>query len=125
MASFLLASLFMDRKYKCRVCRAKKLRHLAALCWLTAEYIARSLLQMFEALVLSKLEWRVICVMPQDFLRHILKKLPVEAIGIKSDMVINHAKTLIALCAIGELSFFFRYLAPILHLNLSRKAGNV
>lgn len=63
---------------------------------------------MFEALILSKLEWSIICVMPQDFLMHILKKLPVDSIGIDTSMVIKHAKTLIALCAIGKsiLHFF-------------------
>lgn len=59
------------------------------------------ILQRWELLVLSKLKWDVASVTPQDFLRHLLGRLPVQSVGIEYNMVNSHAKTLIALCARG------------------------
>lgn len=65
------------------------------------------LFQRWEILVLSKLKWDVASVTPQDFLRHLLGRLPVESVGIEYSMVNNHAKTLIALCARGMYPFMY------------------
>lgn len=52
-------------------------------------------------MVLSKLKWDVSAVTPQDFLRHILRRLPLESVSLDSTMVHRHAQTFIALCARG------------------------
>ncbi|KAF5285008.1 hypothetical protein FQR65_LT02320 [Abscondita terminalis] len=52
-----------------------------------------------ELLVVSKLKWDLTVVTPHDFLAHILRRLPIESVGIEYNMVNSHAKTLIALCA--------------------------
>lgn len=63
--------------------------------------------QRWELLVLSKLKWDVSSVTPQDFLRHILRRLPLESASLDSTMVHRHAQTFIALCARGMYTIFY------------------
>lgn len=65
------------------------------------------LFQRWEILVLSKLKWDVSAVTPQDFLRHILHRLPIHPATVDSSMVLRHAQTFIALCARGKSNFPF------------------
>lgn len=59
--------------------------------------------QKWELLVLSKLKWDMAAVTPHDFLKHLLNRITIEdEWNISYDMVLNHAKTLITLCARGK-----------------------
>ncbi|XP_044748808.1 G1/S-specific cyclin-D2-like [Coccinella septempunctata] len=69
------------------------------LVYYTDNSITKHDLMRWELLVLSKLKWNLSAVTPLDFVKHLLKRLPVQRIGINLDMVTNHAKTLMALCA--------------------------
>ncbi|XP_015472339.1 uncharacterized protein LOC107199535 [Parus major] len=54
-------------------------------------------LQHWELLVLEKLKWDLVSVIANDFLPHILHRLPLPAD--KAELVKKHAQTFIALCA--------------------------
>ncbi|XP_017772713.1 PREDICTED: G1/S-specific cyclin-D2-like [Nicrophorus vespilloides] len=69
------------------------------LVFYTDHSITKSDLWSWEVLVLSKLKWDIAAVTPQDFLSHILRRLPILSIGIPYELVNSHSKTLIALCA--------------------------
>lgn len=62
-----------------------------ALFWLSPQH--------WELLVLEKLKWDLVSVIPNDFLPHILHRLPLPAA--KDELVKKHAQTFIALCATG------------------------
>ncbi|KAK9886883.1 hypothetical protein WA026_019141 [Henosepilachna vigintioctopunctata] len=115
---FLLAMNYMDRFLNSCNIRKNQLQLLGTTCMLLASKlrepaplaaetlvyytdhsITKHELLRWELLVLSKLKWDLSAITPQDFLRHLLTRLPVEAMGINLNMVSNHAKTLIALCA--------------------------
>ncbi|XP_063000731.1 G1/S-specific cyclin-D3-like isoform X1 [Elgaria multicarinata webbii] len=51
----------------------------------------------WESLVLGKLKWDLVSVIPNDFLEHILHHLPLPQQ--KADVVKKHAQVFIALCA--------------------------
>ncbi|KDR20365.1 G1/S-specific cyclin-D2, partial [Zootermopsis nevadensis] len=51
----------------------------------------------WELLVLSKLKWDVAAVTPQDFLQHILVRLPIDRNTWDAHMIHRHAQTFIAL----------------------------
>lgn len=55
--------------------------------------------QHWELLVLEKLKWDLVSVIANDFLAHILHRLPLPAD--KVELVKKHAQTFIALCATG------------------------
>lgn len=56
-------------------------------------------LQDWEVLVLEKLKWDLVSVIANDFLAHILHRLPLPKD--KMELVKKHAQTFIALCATG------------------------
>ncbi|XP_063274723.1 G1/S-specific cyclin-D3, partial [Prinia subflava] len=56
--------------------------------------------QHWELLVLEKLKWDLVSVIANDFLPHILHRLPLPA-G-KAELVKKHAQTFIALCATDD-----------------------
>ncbi|XP_069679168.1 G1/S-specific cyclin-D2-like [Periplaneta americana] len=51
----------------------------------------------WELLVLSKLKWDIAAVTPQDFLQHILVRLPIDRHTWDAHMILRHAQTFIAL----------------------------
>ncbi|GFG34527.1 hypothetical protein Cfor_11889 [Coptotermes formosanus] len=51
----------------------------------------------WELLVLSKLKWDIAAVTPQDFLQHILVRLPIDRNTWDAHMIHRHAQTFIAL----------------------------
>uniref|UniRef100_A0A1B6LYJ8 Uncharacterized protein n=1 Tax=Graphocephala atropunctata TaxID=36148 RepID=A0A1B6LYJ8_9HEMI len=53
----------------------------------------------WEVLVLAKLKWEISAVTPQDFLCHILTRIPLDLHSCECHMVRRHAQTFIALCA--------------------------
>lgn len=53
----------------------------------------------WEVLVLSKLKWDISAITPQDFLCHILTRIPIDLQTCECHMVRRHAQTFIALCA--------------------------
>ncbi|XP_046674328.1 G1/S-specific cyclin-D2-like [Homalodisca vitripennis] len=53
----------------------------------------------WEVLVLAKLKWEISAVTPQDFLCHILSRIPLDLHSCECHMVRRHAQTFIALCA--------------------------
>lgn len=53
-------------------------------------------------MVLSKLKWDVAAVTPQDFLQHILVRLPIDRSTWDTHMIHRHAQTFIALSTRGE-----------------------
>ncbi|GLV35728.1 Cyclin D [Carabus blaptoides fortunei] len=69
------------------------------LVFYTDNSITRDELWGWEVLVLSKLKWDVSAVTPQDFLRHILRRLPMDSTSLDTTMVHRHSQTFIALCA--------------------------
>uniref|UniRef100_A0A8C3R8L0 Cyclin D3 n=1 Tax=Cyanoderma ruficeps TaxID=181631 RepID=A0A8C3R8L0_9PASS len=69
------------------------------LCIYTDNSITPQELLHWELLVLEKLKWDLVSVIANDFLPHILHRLPLPA-G-KADLVKKHAQTFIALCATG------------------------
>lgn len=56
-------------------------------------------LQDWEVLVLEQLKWDLVSVIANDFLAHILHRLPLPKD--KMELVKKHAQTFIALCATG------------------------
>lgn len=78
----------------------------------TDNSITKDDLWRWELLVLSKLKWDVSAVTPQDFLRHILRRLPIEEASLDTTMVHRHAQTFIALCARDYT--FSRYTASMI-----------
>lgn len=69
------------------------------LVYYTDNSITKHDLMRWELLVLSKLKWNLSAVTPLDFVKHLLMRLPIQRTDIDPDMVMNHAKTLIGLCA--------------------------
>lgn len=51
----------------------------------------------WELLVLSKLKWDIAAITPQDFLQHILVRLPIDQCMWDTHMILRHAQTFIAL----------------------------
>jgi len=62
--------------------------------------------------VLSKLKWDIAAVTPQDFLQHILVRLPIDRNTWDAHMIHKHAQTFIALSTRGEYftSLIFSYI---------------
>ncbi|KAK6630364.1 hypothetical protein RUM44_005031 [Polyplax serrata] len=54
---------------------------------------------MWELLVLTNLKWDISSVTAQDFISHILRKIPVDQSTCNCQMLIRHTQTFIALCA--------------------------
>ncbi|XP_023017018.1 G1/S-specific cyclin-D3 [Leptinotarsa decemlineata] len=116
---FSLAMNYMDRFLMCCSIMKNQLQLLGTACMLIASKLRESRplagetlvyytdhsvtkqqLSSWELLVLSKLKWDIASVTPHDFLRHLLNRLPMEDNWmIRPEMVLNHAKTLITLCA--------------------------
>ncbi|XP_018569603.1 G1/S-specific cyclin-D3-like [Anoplophora glabripennis] len=116
---FSLAMNYMDRFLMCCSIKKNQLQLLGTACMLLASKlresrplagetlvyytdhsVSKQQLWKWELLVLSKLKWDVAAVTPQDFLKHLLNRLPLEdKWNINYDMVLSHAKTLITLCA--------------------------
>ncbi|NXX96767.1 CCND3 protein, partial [Centropus bengalensis] len=67
------------------------------LCFYTDNSITPQQLLDWEVLVLEKLKWDLVSVTANDFLLHILHRLPLPKD--KMDLVKKHAQTFIALCA--------------------------
>ncbi|NWZ17571.1 CCND3 protein, partial [Agelaius phoeniceus] len=67
------------------------------LCIYTDNSITPQELLHWELLVLEKLKWDLVSVIANDFLPHILQRLPLPAD--KVELVKKHAQTFIALCA--------------------------
>ena len=53
-------------------------------------------------MVLGKLKWNLAAVTPNDFIEHIMRKLPLPAE--KLTLIRKHVQTFIALCATGRAS---------------------
>lgn len=66
------------------------------------------LFQMWELLILSKLKWDVLTVTPHDFVRPLLRRIPVHETDVDSQVLFRHINTFIALCARGK--FFYNLL---------------
>lgn len=58
-------------------------------------------LQEWELVVLGKLKWNLAAVTPNDFIEHIIRKLPLPVD--KLDLIRKHVQTFIALCATGSV----------------------
>lgn len=71
-------------------------------------------LQEWELVVLGKLKWNLAAVTPNDFIEHIMRKLPLPED--KLDLIRKHVQTFIALCATG--SVFNTEIACILRICL-------
>ncbi|XP_063909462.1 G1/S-specific cyclin-D2-like [Zophobas morio] len=69
------------------------------LVFYTDHSITVGMLTSWELLVLSKLKWDIVAIVPVDFLPHLLIRLDFERVGLKHDLVKKHAKILITLCA--------------------------
>ncbi|GLH01772.1 G1/S-specific cyclin-E [Gryllus bimaculatus] len=114
---FLLAVNYMDRFLSVCNIRKTQLQLLGTTCLLLSSKLRESLpfsakrlvfytdnsitlddLWRWELLVLSKLKWDLSAVTPQDFLAHILRRLPLSDLW-DADMVQRHAQIFIALCA--------------------------
>lgn len=54
----------------------------------------------WEVVVLGKLRWNMAAVIPNDFLEHIMRRLPLPED--KLPMIRKHTQTFIALCATGK-----------------------
>lgn len=55
----------------------------------------------WELVVLGKLKWNLAAVTPNDFIEHIMRKLPLPED--KLDLIRKHVQTFIALCATGSV----------------------
>nr|XP_056700488.1 G1/S-specific cyclin-D3 [Euleptes europaea] len=112
---FPLAMNYVDRYLSCVPTRKNHLQLLGAVCMLLASklrdtmpltvkklciYTDNSITQCqvldWEVLVLEKLKWDLLSVIANDFLDHILQRLPLPQN--KIDLVKKHAQTFIALC---------------------------
>lgn len=51
--------------------------------------------------MLGKLKWNLAAVTPNDFIEHIMRKLPLPED--KLDLIRKHVQTFIALCATGSV----------------------
>ncbi|XP_023681709.1 G1/S-specific cyclin-D2-like isoform X2 [Paramormyrops kingsleyae] len=87
--------------------KLKETRPLTAekLCIYTDNSIKPQDLLDWELVVLGKLKWNLAAVTPNDFIEHIVRKLPLPED--KLALVRKHAQTFIALCA-TEFSFAMR-----------------
>lgn len=65
--------------------------HHITISWLSPQH--------WELLVLEKLKWDLVSVIANDFLPHILHRLPLPPD--RAQLVRKHAQTFIALCATG------------------------
>lgn len=63
--------------------------------------------QEWELVVLGKLKWNLAAVTPNDFIEHIVKRLPLPVD--KLDLIRKHVQTFIALCATGNDNFHHAY----------------
>lgn len=61
---------------------------------------------MWELLILSKLKWEVLTVTPHDFVRPLMRRIPIDETDVDSRVLLSHTHTFIALCARGELIDF-------------------
>ncbi|XP_076878139.1 G1/S-specific cyclin-D2a isoform X2 [Brachyhypopomus gauderio] len=79
--------------------KLKETRPLTAekLCIYTDNSIRPHELLEWELVVLGKLKWNLAAVTPNDFIEHIVKKLPLPED--KLDLIRKHVQTFIALCA--------------------------
>lgn len=59
-------------------------------------------LQEWELVVLGKLKWDMAAVIPNDFIEHIVRRLPLPMD--KLAVVRKHTETFIALCATGRVA---------------------
>lgn len=57
-------------------------------------------LQEWELVVLGKLKWNLAAVTPNDFIEHIVRRLPLP--DDKLALIRKHVQTFIALCATGK-----------------------
>lgn len=57
-------------------------------------------LQEWELVVLGKLKWNLAAVTPNDFIEHIVRRLPLPED--KLALIRKHVQTFIALCATGR-----------------------
>jgi cyclin D2 len=79
------------------------------LVFYTDHSITTAMLTSWELLVLSKLKWDIVAIVPLDFLPHLLARLDLDdSVRLDLDMVKKHAKILIALCA-KECGFMHCY----------------
>ncbi|XP_034382471.1 G1/S-specific cyclin-D2b isoform X3 [Cyclopterus lumpus] len=86
--------IFLASKLKdCRPLSAEKL------CMYTDNSITPRELLDWELVVLGKLKWNMASVIPNDFIEHIIRRLPLPKD--KLAMVRKHTQTFIALCATG------------------------
>ncbi|RZC33536.1 G1/S-specific cyclin-D1 [Asbolus verrucosus] len=118
---FLLAMNYMYRFLKTTNIKKNQLQLLGAACmflasklrepkplpadtlvFYTDHSITKNMLMKWELLVLSKLKWDVVAIVPVDFLPHLLMRLNLERFEIRREMVKKHAKILITLCAKGK-----------------------
>lgn len=83
--------------------------------------------QDWELVVLGKLKWNIASVTPNDFVEHIIRRLPLPKD--KLGMVRKHTQTFVALCATGDAAalppaptprFFLLRFAPVLFRHLSQ-----
>uniref|UniRef100_A0A8C3EWC9 Cyclin D3 n=1 Tax=Corvus moneduloides TaxID=1196302 RepID=A0A8C3EWC9_CORMO len=100
---FPLAMNYVDRYLSSVPVQKNHLQLLGAVCMLlklciyTDNSITPQELLHWELLVLEKLKWDLVSVIANDFLAHILHRLPLPAD--KVELVKKHAQTFIALCA--------------------------
>ena len=77
--------------------------------------------------MLSKLKWDIAAVTPQDFLQHILVRLPIDRNTWDAHMIHRHAQTFIALSTRGEYipSLIFSYIIrALLQWRVLQRHGN-
>lgn len=64
-------------------------------------------LQEWELVVLGKLKWNLAAVTPNDFIEHIMRRLPLPED--KLTLIRKHVQTFIALCATGRTQWELVY----------------